>query len=141
KVKNNKNITLSCNGKKIELLPEEVLVEAVDKEGMCVESDSEVTIGLEMAISRELLEEGFCRELIHYIQNIRKEADFEIENLIETHIICNEKNKMIIKENIDYIKKETLSLSLDFDLDNNGLFIRDIKIDSEEIKIGVKVII
>ena len=141
KVKNNKNITLSCNGKKIELLPEEVLVEAVDKEGMCVESDSEVTIGLEMEISKELQEEGFCRELIHYIQNIRKEADFEIENLIETHIICNEKNKMIIKENIDYIKKETLSLSLDFDLDNNGLFIRDIKIDSEEIKIGVRVII
>jgi isoleucyl-tRNA synthetase len=140
KVKNNKNIALTCNSKKIELLPEEVLVEATDKEGMGVESDSEITVGLEMAISRELREEGFCRELIHYIQNIRKEADFEIENLIETHISCGEKNQIIIDENIEFIKKETLSLSLDFDLKNNGLFVKDIKIDNEEIKIGVKVI-
>ncbi|MEI7616193.1 MAG: class I tRNA ligase family protein, partial [Actinomycetota bacterium] len=115
KVKNNKNIILLCGGTKIELLPEEVLVEAIDKEGMGVESDSEVTVGLEMAISKELQDEGFCRELIHYIQNARKEADFEIENLIETNIICNENSRTIIKENIDYIKKETLSLSLGFD--------------------------
>jgi isoleucyl-tRNA synthetase len=140
KVKNNKNITLMCNGKKIELLPEEVLVETIDKEGISVESDSEITIGLEMEISKELQDEGFCRELIHHIQNIRKEADFEIENLIEVHIICNERSKIIIKENIDYIKKETLSISLDFKLVNDGLFVKEIKIDDEEIKIGVKVI-
>ncbi|MHB1254425.1 MAG: DUF5915 domain-containing protein, partial [Candidatus Humimicrobiaceae bacterium] len=140
KIKNNKNIALKCNNKKIELLPEEILVEATDKEGMSVESDGEITIGLEMAISRELQEEGFCRELIHYIQNIRKEADFEIENLIETHIICSGKNEIIIKDNIEFIKKETLSLSLDFDLKYSGLFVKDIRIDNKEIKIGVKVI-
>jgi isoleucyl-tRNA synthetase len=140
KVKNNKNIVLKCNNKKVELMPEEVLVEVTDKEGMSVESDSEITIGLEMAISRELQEEGFCRELIHYIQNIRKEADFEIENLIETHISASEKNQIIIKDNIEFIKKETLSFSLDFDLKTSGLFVKDIKIDSEEINIGIKVI-
>ena len=140
KVKNNKNITLFCNSIKIDLLPEEILVEAVDKEGMSVESDSEITVGLEMAISKELQEEGFCRELIHYIQNIRKEADFEIENLIESHISCNEINQTVIEKNIDYIKKETLSLSMDFVLANIDLFVKDIKIDGEEIKIGIKVI-
>ena len=50
KIKNNKNIVLKCNNKKIELLPEEILVETTDKEGISVESDSEVTVGLEMAI-------------------------------------------------------------------------------------------
>ncbi|MHB1442652.1 MAG: DUF5915 domain-containing protein, partial [Candidatus Humimicrobiaceae bacterium] len=140
KIKNNKNIALKCNNKKIELLPEEILVEATDKEGMSVESDGEITIGLEMAISRELQEEGFCRELIHYIQNIRKEADFEIENLIETHINCSKKNQIIIEDNIEFIKKETLSLSLDFELKKSGIFAKDIIIDGEEINIGVKVI-
>jgi isoleucyl-tRNA synthetase len=140
KVKNNKNIVLRCCNKKIELFPEEILVEATDKEGMSVESDSEITVGLEMAISRELMDEGFCRELIHYIQNIRKEADFEIENLIETHINCSEKNKKIIMDNIDFIKKETLSSGLDFELKKSGIFARDIVIDGEEINIGIKVI-
>jgi isoleucyl-tRNA synthetase len=140
KVRNNKNISLLVDDKKIELLPEEILVEAVDKEGMSVESDGEITVGLEMTISKELQDEGFCREFIHHIQNIRKEADFEIENLIEVHIICSEKYKMIIEENIEYIKKETLSISIDFEMESKDVFIKDIKIDNEEIKIGVKVI-
>jgi isoleucyl-tRNA synthetase len=140
KVKNNKNINLICKGRNIDLLPEEILVEAIDKEGISVESDGEITVGLEMAISRELEEEGFCRELIHYIQNIRKEADFDIENLIETHISCSEKNQAIINSNIDFIKKETLSFSLGFGLNANGLFIREIKIDEDIINVGVKAI-
>ncbi|MCL5772558.1 MAG: class I tRNA ligase family protein, partial [Actinobacteria bacterium] len=140
KVKNNKNINIICEGKKIELLPEEVIVEAIDKEGISVESDGEITVGLNIKISEKLVEEGFCRELIHYIQNIRKEANFEIENIIETHIKCSEKVRKIINDNIDLIKKETLSKSLDFIIDNDELFIKNINISDEELKIGLKVI-
>ncbi|MHB1346807.1 MAG: isoleucine--tRNA ligase, partial [Candidatus Humimicrobiaceae bacterium] len=139
KVKNNKNIALKVGNKKIELFPEEVLVDATDKEGISVESDSEITVGLELAVSKELQEEGFCRELVHYIQNIRKEADFEIENIIGTHIGCSEKIKMVIMANIDFIKKETLSSRLDFEFKENGLFVKEITIEGEEINIGIKV--
>ena len=140
KVKNNKNINIICEGKKIELLPEEVIIEAMDKEGISVESDGEITVGLNIKISEKLMEEGFCRELIHYIQNIRKEANFEIENIIETHIKCSEKVRKIINDNIDLIKKETLSKNLDFIIDNDELFIKNINISDEELKIGLKVI-
>ncbi len=139
KVKNNKNINIVCNKNKIELLPEEVLVEATDKMGLSVESDGEVTVGLNTEISEELLNEGFCRELIHHIQNIRKEANFEIENIIETHIGSNGKAEKIITDNIEFIKKETLSEILDFEIKDN-LFIKEIKIGENQIKIGLKVI-
>ncbi|MCE5330285.1 isoleucine--tRNA ligase [bacterium] len=139
KVKNNKNINIICNKRKIELLPEEVLVEATDKEGLSVESDGEITVGLDTKISEELLNEGFCRELIHHIQNIRKEANFEIENIIETHISSNKKIEKIIADNIEFIKKETLSETLDFTI-KDDLFIKDIKIGDSQIKIGLKVI-
>jgi len=140
KVKNNKNIVLNCDENKIELLPEEVLVEAIDKEGLSVETDGEITLGLVTTITDKLLEEGFCRELIHYIQNVRKEANFEIENIIETHINCSEDVKKIINDNIELIKKETLSKSLDFDINNNDLFIKEIQINKEKLTIGLKVI-
>lgn len=139
KVKNNKNIIISLSEGKVELLPDEVLAEATDKEGLSVESDGEITVGLDIKISDELLQEGFCRELIHHIQNIRKEANFEIENTIEAHINCSEKLRKMISDNIDFIKKETLSKILDFDI-TGDLFKKDIKIDNEQIKIGLKVL-
>ncbi len=51
---------------------------------MVLKSDGEYTVGLSINFSKELAEEGFCRELIHQIQNLRKEADFKIENTIIT---------------------------------------------------------
>ncbi|MDD5658428.1 MAG: class I tRNA ligase family protein, partial [Actinomycetota bacterium] len=139
KVKNNKSICIICNENKIELLAEEVLVEAADRKGLSVESDGEITIGLDTEISEELINEGFCRELIHHIQNIRKEANFEIENIIETHISSDEKAQKIIFDNIEFIKKETLSKILDFDM-KQDLFIKEIKIQNSQIKIGLKII-
>jgi len=139
KVKNNKPITLVVDSVKYEIAPDEILVESSDKEGLSTESDGEITIGLDTSLTDELLKEGFIRELIHHIQNIRKEAGFEIENIISTHIECSDKTKDIIRQNIDFVKKETLSEKLDFKL-REGLYISSININNENLKIGLKVI-
>lgn len=138
RVKNNKNVNLMINRKQIELLPEEVIVEVKNKEGFGIESDGEFTVGLSTEISQELLEEGFCRELVHQIQNLRKEAGFKIENTIELAM------KPAIEDNIlkkfkNYIMKETLTKSLSSDL-KSDMFIKEMNINSKKIKIGIKVV-
>ncbi len=137
KVKNDKNINLSVDGKQIELLPQEVLVDIKNKEGFGVESDGEFTVGLSTAISEKLLEEGFCRELVHQIQNLRKEAGFEIENTIDTAIETGIKEN-VLKKFKNYIMKETLSKSLGPDF-KEGMFIKEVKVNDVTIKIGIKV--
>ncbi|MBE3113870.1 MAG: isoleucine--tRNA ligase [Actinobacteria bacterium] len=137
KVKNDKNVSLAVEGRKIELLPEEVLVDIKNKEGFGVESDGEFTVGLPTAISGELLEEGFCRELVHQIQNLRKEAGFEIENTIDTAIESTVKED-VLKKFKNYIMKETLSKSLSSEF-KEDMFVKEVKVNDEKIKIGIKV--
>ncbi|HJX02027.1 MAG TPA: DUF5915 domain-containing protein, partial [Candidatus Humimicrobiaceae bacterium] len=138
KVKNGKNVSLNVDGKQVELLPEEVLVDITSKEEFGVESDGEFTVGFSTAVSEELLEEGFCRELVHQIQNLRKEAGFEIENTIDTAIESKVKEN-VLKKFKNYIMKETLSKSLSADF-KEDMFVKEVKVNDEKIKIGIKVV-
>ncbi len=138
KVKNNKNVSLIINGKQVEILPEEILVDIKDKKGLGVESDGEFTVGLSNIISDGLLEEGFCRELVHQIQNLRKEAGFKIENTIELAIEPGIEDN-ILKKFKNYIMKETLSVSFSFDF-KEDMYVKEIRINDRKIRIGIKVV-
>ncbi len=138
KVKSGKNITLKIDGKQIELLPEEILIDIKNREGLGVESDGQMTVGLSTVLSPELLEEGFCRELVHQIQNLRKEAGFEIENTINTAIGEGIKEG-ILKKFKNYIMKETLSRSLSGDFEKD-MFLKEVRVNDKNIKIGIKVV-
>lgn len=138
KVKNEKNIKLDINGKAVKLKPEEVLVEIKNRADMGVETDGEFTVGLSTEISDELLAEGFARELVHHIQNLRKEAGFEIENTIDTALEASQAEEKIIEEYREYIAKETLSDKI-YDVFADDMYIKDIKVNGIEIKIGIRV--
>jgi len=138
KVKNNKNVNLTIDGKQLEILPEEILVNMKNKEGLEIESDGEFTVGLSTRISRELLEEGFCRELVHQIQNLRKEAGFEIENTIELSIEP-EVIDDILKKFKSYVMKETLTKSLSSSF-KKDMFVKEVRVNNKKIKIGIKVV-
>ncbi len=139
KVKNEKTVQLEIGGKKLELEPEELLVEIKNKEGVGVETDGEFTVGLPTEISGELAAEGFARELVHHIQNLRKEAGFEIENTIDVSIEAPGAQQETIDKFNKYISKETLSGSIGQDFDA-GMFVKQVKVNGIELKIGIKVV-
>ncbi len=139
KVKNEKTIKLDIDGKKLELEPGELLVETKNKEGIGVETDGEFTVGIPTEIPEELAAEGFARELVHHIQNLRKEAGFEIENTINVSIEAPEAQQDTIDKFVEYISKETLSNSLGRDFDP-GMFVKPVKVNGIELKIGIKVV-
>jgi isoleucyl-tRNA synthetase len=138
RVKNNKNINLMIDGKQIEILPEEVIVEIKNKEGFGVESDGVFNVGLPTLISEDLLEEGFCRELVHQIQNLRKEAGFQIENTIELALGSGIKESILEKYR-NYIMKETLSKSIGSDF-KEDMFVKKVNVNGKQIRIGLKVV-
>ncbi len=137
KVKNSKNVSLEVDGKMIEFEPEELLVDIASREGFAAESDGEFTVGLSTAISEELKEEGFARELVHHIQNLRKEAGFEIENTIITALISGEIG-ILIKKYKSYIIKETLTKKLVSELED-GMYKKEVRVNGITIIIGIMV--
>ena len=74
-----------------------------------------VTVALYVSISPELKYEGIARELVNRIQNIRKESGFEVMDRIEITLQEDEKLKKAISQNLEYIKRETLTEVLQFE--------------------------
>ena len=78
-------------------------------EGWSVETDGKLTVALDTELTQELVHEGLVREFINRIQNMRKEADFEVTDRVSIKYECNEKFDQAVKSNESYIKSETLA--------------------------------
>ena len=66
----------------VSLKLEDLQVLTESAEGFVAQSDKGVTVALSTALTEELIEEGVEREIVSKIQNMRKEADFEVTDRI-----------------------------------------------------------
>ena len=80
---------------------------------MVANSDG-VTVALDVTISPALKSEGIARELVNRIQNIRKDSGFEVMDRVEITIQDDEKLKIAVSQNLEYVKRETLTNELNF---------------------------
>jgi len=78
------------DGAEIELTRDDLLVSVKNKEGFVAQSDYGVTVILETSLTDELIEEGYVRELISRVQNMRKESGFEVTDHIALSVSGDE---------------------------------------------------
>ena len=93
------------------LEPDEVLVTTRELEGYSVSSDAGYTVAVSTEVTPELLLEGQARELVHRIQNMRRDAGFDISDYITTYYTGSDLDDLVGTHG-DYIKQETLSVDL-----------------------------
>lgn len=102
-------LRLGIKGEAVELSKEDVLIETAQGESFISESNSRVSVVLDIRLTPELINEGFIRELISKVQTMRKEAGFEVTDHIVFSQSGNEKIAAIIKANVEMIKSEVLA--------------------------------
>jgi isoleucyl-tRNA synthetase len=98
----------------IEIAPEDVLVNRQPKAGLVVASEGAVVVGLETALTPELVAEGLAREFVSHVQAMRKEADFEVTQRIRVTVEADDELKAAIEAHRAYATAETLAVALDF---------------------------
>nr|WP_315201170.1 isoleucine--tRNA ligase [uncultured Flavobacterium sp.] len=114
-------LTVVIAGKSVILSLEDVEISSQDIEGWLVANSNGITVALDITISPELKQEGIARELVNRIQNIRKDAGFEVTDKIKVHLQKNDTLEIAVNANKDYIKSETLTEVLVFeDIMDNG---------------------
>ncbi len=104
--------TLDVAGEPLELLPAEIIIQTQPAAGLVVAADKAITVGLETAITPELRLEGLAREAVRRIQDMRKKANFNIEDRIVTTYQVEGELAQVFQVWGDYIKAETLTTSL-----------------------------
>jgi isoleucyl-tRNA synthetase len=91
------------------LLPDEVEISFVGKQGLSVQSENGVVVALSTEITPELELEGDARDLVRAIQELRKEAGFEFSDRITLGLDGGDD---ILAAHRDYISNETLATSV-----------------------------
>ena len=106
-----KNAERSIMLEGFELEPDEVLVSTVDRDGMSTSVDAGYVVAVSTDVTPDLLLEGQARELVHRIQNMRRDAGFEISDYIIAYYTGDDLD-WLVDVHGEYVKQETLSLIL-----------------------------
>jgi isoleucyl-tRNA synthetase len=108
-------IALSVDSREIVLTNEEMEVIREEKEGYGVDAEGPITVVLDIGLTPELVDEGFARELVNKIQNMRKSSGFEVTDRISIRLFADEPLAGAADRYAQYICDETLADSLDRD--------------------------
>lgn len=128
-----KKLKVNIDGKEYEIGKEDYSIEEKEKKGYALTPVNEDFLILSTEQTPELFAEGFSRELVRRVQEMRKEMNLDMEEKIVTSIGCDEERTKGWEE---YIKRETRSNTLAFG-DGKGEFVKEWNIDGECIKIGI----
>lgn len=102
----------TLDGTLCEITKDDVTIKYVEKEGWAIVIEEDYGVGINTKLSTALEHEGLVRELIHKIQLMRKEADFNLIDRIKVFYQTEPKLKEAILEHLDYLKNETLALEV-----------------------------
>jgi isoleucyl-tRNA synthetase len=116
---------------KVTITLEDVEIHTEDIPGWTVASEGQLTVALDINVTEELKEEGFAREFINKIQNIRKESNFEVTDRITLTIVKGEEFNKAILNYKDYICAQTLANQLELVDSLNDNDVREVEIDKE----------
>lgn len=128
-------VTITVDGELFDVTEEMVDIRVSSKEGYDVAKEGNNFIILNTNLTEDLINEGYARELISKIQNLRKEKDFDVADRINLYYENNEKLEEVLSSFEEMIKKEILALAfinkndLTNEFDLNGL---NVKLDVEK---------
>jgi isoleucyl-tRNA synthetase len=102
------------SGEEIEINLDDVIIQREEREGLCVANQDDITIALDTVLTEELKQEGFAREFVSRIQNLRKDTGLEVADRINiSYHISDTKMALAISVSKDYICNETLAVKFE----------------------------
>jgi isoleucyl-tRNA synthetase len=132
------SLVLEIDGDEIELGPNDLEIASEGIEGWLVEQRAGITVALDTQISEALLEEGLARESVKRIQNLRKDAGFDVTDRIEIGYRGSERITNAIDQWGDWIRNETLALELQPSEEPQGDAVDHFEIGDEQLTVAVR---
>ncbi len=130
-------LQVNVNGEAYDILPEEVEVRALAKEGFAVAEEGAYVAALVTELTPELVREGLAREFVRRVQDLRKTADLDVADRIELFVEASAGLKSAIEAHKDYITTETLTTSLVFGKPPQGASVVEDEFDGEKVTVGL----
>ena len=85
------------------------MIQSKDIEGWLVANGNGLTVALDIQLDDDLINEGIAREMINRIQNLRKDAGFEVTDKIILYLKEDVALVKVFEKYLAYIQQETLA--------------------------------
>jgi isoleucyl-tRNA synthetase len=129
-------LSVGVNGGTVTIAREDVEIVRDDIKGWLVESDGELTVALDTAMTSELIAEGIAREFVNRVQNMRKDAHFAVTDRIAISVRAGGELAAILGALEGYIRTETLAEELSL-RPGEGEFTTDFELNGENITVSI----
>ncbi len=126
-------VGINIEGDEHTIGPDEVTLALQPLEGYEVEAEAGHAVALQLELDDELRREGLAREIVHAVQNARKDAGLEITDRIELALGGDSDLIEAAREHRDYIAGEVLATAVSFD----GAEGREVVIEGHELHISI----
>jgi isoleucyl-tRNA synthetase len=130
-------LTVEVEGDRLELLPDEIEVRVEAQAGFSAAAEGGYLAALVTELTDELELEGMAREVVRRVQDLRKQAEYNVDDAIKIIYHASQRLSQAIDQFSTYIKGETLATELTENLDVNGDEVGDYEFEGERLSIGV----
>jgi isoleucyl-tRNA synthetase len=122
------------DGQSVRLGPDDVETRMHEAKGYAAQGERGEFAILETALTPELVLEGRARELVHQVQNLRKEADLAVDD----RIVLGYEGPLddVLGAHRDYVMRETLTADLRRGVAAGGL-VRDVRLDGVHVRLSI----
>lgn len=139
KLENNESIKMSIDNTTYDITKDMVDIRISSKDGFKAMVVGNNFVILNTVITKELENEGLARETISKVQQLRKTMNFDITDRINMYIDATSEYKENIKDYLDMIKDETLTINVyDKDGIEDKVNINDYEVGFVLEKVGTK---
>jgi isoleucyl-tRNA synthetase len=129
-----RRIGINVDGTEHELQPEEVTLVMRPLDGYRVVAEAGRAVALSLELDEELRREGLAREIVHAVQNARRDAGLDVTDRIELVLGGDAELLDAARAHEAYLAGETLATSVGYDGDSAAAT----KIEGRDLRIGVE---
>ncbi|WFD09124.1 isoleucine--tRNA ligase [Tepidibacter hydrothermalis] len=113
KLEAGESITVDLDGENFEVVKDHVLINISSKEGFNVSVENNLFVILDTTLNEELINEGYAREFISKVQQMRKNNDYEMMDNIKIFFNGDDTISNAVEVYKEYIMTETLGISIE----------------------------
>ncbi|KXG74901.1 isoleucine--tRNA ligase [Thermotalea metallivorans] len=113
KLEAGESIFLELDGEMTEIVKDYVQITIFAKEGFTVEMANNLFVILDTTLTQALIDEGYAREFISKVQQMRKNHDYEMMDHIRIYFDGDDEIAHAVEIHKDYIMHETLAVSIE----------------------------
>ncbi len=105
-------VLLTVAGEQVALTADDVLVQTEARGGLAIASERGVTVAVDTQLTPELVQEGYARDAVRLVNEMRKQAGLHISDRIELAYLATGNVAEAFVKFADYIQQETLAVRL-----------------------------